>query len=346
MANSEQNNTQKMDTGTDKTCHGQWMSHEYEPGLVSVIIPTYNRAKFLVEAMKSVFAQTYRPIELIVVDDGSTDDTRDIVQHWQNKLSCRNEMKIRYIHQSNKGANFARNLGLRRSQGEFILPHDSDDILDRRRIQLQVERLAGEAADMCSGSFTSFPVGTLKYRCPQFSGDVMLDFLKGRVHGGTLCWLIRRNLINAIEGYDENLICNQDFDLTFRLLAMYPRVVFEPEALTFFHMHNGARVSFQKSTKEGIESILQMHKNRVNTLKNSFNDQRYLDAENQQILGAAISASAFGLYGVSQEFKNLSKQLDSHAFPGRTWVRRAFFKVCGVEGCAFAMRFLKKLNKL
>lgn len=55
-----------------ETCHGRWMSEEYEPGLVSVIIPTYNRAHFLVEAMDSVWSQTYRPIELIVVADGSS----------------------------------------------------------------------------------------------------------------------------------------------------------------------------------------------------------------------------------------------------------------------------------
>ncbi len=83
-----------MDTSTidrslwPETCHGRWMSPEYEPGLVSVIIPTYNRAHFLVEAMDSVWNQTYRPIELIVVDDGSTDHTQDVLHDWAKKCAA------------------------------------------------------------------------------------------------------------------------------------------------------------------------------------------------------------------------------------------------------------------
>jgi glycosyltransferase involved in cell wall biosynthesis len=346
MADSKQDSLESMESCANRTCHGRWMSEEYIPGIVSVIIPTYNRAKYLVEAMDSVWNQTYRPIELIVVDDGSTDGTKEILEDWKKKLAGDRDFELRYFYQTNKGANFARNLGLRHSRGEFILFHDSDDILDSRRIELQAKRLVNEAADMCSGSFMSFPDRKSNYGCPRHSDDVMLDFLKWRVHGGTLCWMIRRNLINAVGGYNENLICYQDIDLTFRLLAMSPKVAFQPEALTFFHIHDGPCVSSLKSAKEGMLSILQSHKNRVNMLKNSFNNQRYLDAENQEILRFAIHAYARGFYEISQDFKNLSKQLNSYSLPGSTWAMRMFLKICGVEGCGLAMRLLKKVNKL
>ena len=118
-----------------ETCHGRWMSEEYVPGLVSVIIPTYNRAELLVEAMDSVWAQTYRPIELIVVDDGSTDKTREVVQEWRKKCEADHQFALRYFHQANKGAPAARNLGLIESRGEFIQILDSDDYLHPLRLQ-------------------------------------------------------------------------------------------------------------------------------------------------------------------------------------------------------------------
>jgi len=70
MADSKQNNSEKKISYAGKTCQGQWMSEEYKPGLVSVIIPTYNRVKFLVEATNSVIAQTYRLVKIIQVADG------------------------------------------------------------------------------------------------------------------------------------------------------------------------------------------------------------------------------------------------------------------------------------
>jgi glycosyltransferase involved in cell wall biosynthesis len=74
------------------------MSEEYIPGIVSVIIPTYNRAKYLVEAMDSVWNQTYRPIELIVVDDGSTDGTKEILEDWKKKLASDRDFELRYFY--------------------------------------------------------------------------------------------------------------------------------------------------------------------------------------------------------------------------------------------------------
>src|SRR3954454_19415660 len=90
-----------------------------EPGLVSVAIPTYNRAYILDKAIESALAQTYRPVEIIVIDDGSTDGTAELVGRYP---------ELRYFHQPNGGLSAARNSGLRQARGEFIALFDSDDV--------------------------------------------------------------------------------------------------------------------------------------------------------------------------------------------------------------------------
>lgn len=101
-----------------------------EPDLVSVIIPTYNRGYFISKTIDSVLAQTYRPIEIIVVDDGSNDDTREVVGKYGSQ--------VRYIHQENAGLASARNTGLAAARGEYIAFQDSDDIWLPWKLQAQV----------------------------------------------------------------------------------------------------------------------------------------------------------------------------------------------------------------
>src|SRR6266566_2626754 len=102
-------------------------------GLVSAVIPVHNRAGMLREACASVIAQTYRPLEIIIVDDGSTDDTADTAAD----LAQTNPQEIRVIHQSKTGAGLAREAGRRNARGEFIQYLDSDDLLLPRKFELQ-----------------------------------------------------------------------------------------------------------------------------------------------------------------------------------------------------------------
>ena len=107
--------------------------------LVSVIIPAYNAEKFIEEAIKSAQNQTYKNIEIIVVDDGSTDGTAEIVKKLAKK-----DKRIRYHHQKNKGVSIARNTAINYSKGQFIALLDQDDIWLPEKIKEQMETLRAE----------------------------------------------------------------------------------------------------------------------------------------------------------------------------------------------------------
>ncbi|MBK8323925.1 MAG: glycosyltransferase [Betaproteobacteria bacterium] len=122
---------------------------EGAPRLVSVIMPAYNCERTVAESIEGVLAQTYRPIELLVVDDGSSDRTRDVLEGYRDR--------VRIEHQANGGVASARNSGITRTSGEFVALIDCDDLCDPDRIALQVAALDRfPEAVACSTSFSAF----------------------------------------------------------------------------------------------------------------------------------------------------------------------------------------------
>jgi glycosyltransferase involved in cell wall biosynthesis len=105
-----------------------------EPSLVSVVIPTYNYGHYVTEAVESALAQTYPAVEVIVIDDGSTDDTRQRLAPFGEG--------IRYVYQENQGLSAARNTGIREARGRFVAFLDSDDRFHPRKLELQMEAFA------------------------------------------------------------------------------------------------------------------------------------------------------------------------------------------------------------
>ncbi len=103
---------------------------------ISIIIPSYNRAHLIGETLASVAAQTFQDYEIIVVDDGSKDNTPEIMQQW-----CQRDSRIRYVQQPNGGVSAARNTGIRLAQGEFIAFLDSDDLWRPWKLELQINLL-------------------------------------------------------------------------------------------------------------------------------------------------------------------------------------------------------------
>jgi len=115
------------------------MDRDFERGLVSVIVPTHNRARLVLEALESARAQTYRPLEVVVVDDGSTDDTAGAVRQFA--AMTQGDMDARCVRQERQGAQVARNRGLADSRGEFVQFLDSDDLLHPDKLTAQVRAM-------------------------------------------------------------------------------------------------------------------------------------------------------------------------------------------------------------
>ncbi len=131
-------------------------------GLVSTIIPVYNRPSLVREAIDSVLAQTYRPIEIMVVDDGSTDSTPQVLE----QIAAEQD-EVQLLRQENEGPGSARQKGLNAARGEFIQFLDSDDLLRPNKFEWQVEQLRlRPECSVCYGWTTRYPLGGHKQELP------------------------------------------------------------------------------------------------------------------------------------------------------------------------------------
>ena len=188
--------------------------------IVSVIIPTYNRGKYLPRAIVSVLSQSYNNFELIVVDDASTDNTAEIV----NSID---DPRLKYIcHDQNKGGAAARNTGIKAAKGDYIAFQDSDDEWMPEKLAKQMDVFIDCAADvgavycsylMKSENRSSFiPAAHIVRR----NGNILLEIL-AESFIGTPTLVVRRDIFDKIGLFDENLSRFQDWDMAIRIAQEY-----------------------------------------------------------------------------------------------------------------------------
>ncbi len=217
---------------------------EMKEVLITTVVPTYNRATLVVDALDSVYAQAYRPIEVIVVDDGSTDDTEEVIENWIQEHAPSNEFSVRYIYQKNAGGNVARNHGIREASGAWVAFLDSDDRWDTAKLEKQMRVAAedsGIGAVYCGlrhwyADKNQF--GTIKRDYPQ--GNLLNQLLVHDVTAPTSCYLVRKELLEQCGLFDESLQARQDWDMWIRL-ATVTQVGAVPEALVDYREHSGVR---------------------------------------------------------------------------------------------------------
>ena len=217
-----------------------WIDEQGEKGLVSVIVPVHNRAELVVETLDSIWAQTYRPIELIVVDDGSTDESLRIVEDWAKAVGTAEGFRMSVLAQQQSGAQVARNRGLKACRGEYIHLFDSDDIMAPQKLTTQVALLT-----VCPS--IGFVVGDIAFFTHDPAEHVHSVAFSEREHTGTAhlgavvldigSTLYRRHTVALLGPLDEELSACQDFEYNFRLFANGVKGVWLPECLALIRRH-------------------------------------------------------------------------------------------------------------
>jgi len=186
---------------------------------VTVVIPTYNRAHTVPRAIDSVLAQTYQDLELIVVDDGSTDDTAARVSRYEDS-------RVRYLQQpENRGVSAARNRGMREAKGEFIAFLDSDDTWFPKKLEKQIghfQNASEEVGLVYAGVESIWDDGSTWCFRPKHRGDLYLHLLRTNpLHAGASSVVIRRSVIRTIGFFDESIPAIEDYDYWIRVSRYY-----------------------------------------------------------------------------------------------------------------------------
>ncbi len=197
--------------------------------LVSVIIPVYNNVDFLGEALNSVVRQTYRPLEIIVVDDGSTDDTVHVV----NTFFTDSDLPWHYMWQENQGPAAARNRGLKLAQGAFIAFQDADDVWVDDKLAQQLALLEQTSTAQGVLGYTQWVRLGTDGRLMPLSGDLGIPRLNPHLHAA----LFRREIFEQVGLLDETLRCGEDLDWYLRALEQNTPLVTHPETMLLYRRH-------------------------------------------------------------------------------------------------------------
>ena len=202
--------------------------------LVSVIIPNYNYAHYLPQALDSVLAQTYPRVEIMVIDDGSTDDSENVLRGYGDR--------IRSIKQQNQGVSAARNLGARETRGELLAFLDADDFWLPEKLERQVQRFVADpelGLVHCGVEEIHDNGDHLLFRLEGLEGWVATDMLlfnRAVILGGGSGLVVKRSAFEALGGFDTSLSTSADWDFFYRMAA-HARVGFVPSALLKYRVH-------------------------------------------------------------------------------------------------------------
>ena len=222
---------------------------------VSVIIPTYNCAQFIGRAIHSVFAQTYVDYEVIVVDDGSTDETKEVIAQWDRKIT--------YLSQSNRGVSAARNYAISRATGEFLAYLDADDKWYPRKLELCVDHLDfhlqcgfvhSEITVVDENDLVIFERFNLETERPAPYGACIIDLLKNS-HIETSSVVERRRCFEETGGFNESLRSIEDYLHWIEIAANNQAIGYIDEPLAYYRRRKGS-LSTQRANM--AESMLQM----------------------------------------------------------------------------------------
>ncbi|CAI3654987.1 glycosyltransferase family 2 protein [Clostridium neonatale] len=246
--------------------------------MVSVIMAVYNGEKYIQEAIESVFNQTYKDIELVVVDDGSTDNTRKIVEKYEDVI---------YRYQENKGQGSARNLGIEVSKGEYLAFLDSDDLYAPDKIEKQLKiLLENNNIDVVYNDLKVVDENLKYLNILKSEGiyerreDLLANIIYRQVIQGPICMMLRRKCIEDIK-WSEELIYAVDYEYVIKLALKYNFKYLE-EPLYIYRRHESNLSNKHNTTLE--EEIRIVKKLGIDNIKKIVSKSNFTEDEKKILL--------------------------------------------------------------
>lgn len=282
--------------------------------LLSIIIPTYNQGRFIAETIQSALTQTHTPLEVIVVDDGSTDSTREALQPFMNRIA--------YIHQKNRGPAVARNVGFLASRGEYLLFLDGDDrILPEkcaRHIALMEEHPEQGVSYSSWQQISEDGQRVFGEVYPGYEGDVLKPLLLRRFFIFPSAAVVRRGCLRKVGLFDERFRWADDADLWMRLALAGYRFGYLPEALLQYRLQDRS-LTAQVNPRQ-VQDWLAVH-NKFFSMPGLPPDILALEAESLAVLHFETA----GRYFRSGSFEAGAEHLRSGVCPPAPRVRAHWF---------------------
>ena len=220
----------------------------------SIVLPVYNREKLILQSLDCIKQQTYRPIQLIIVDDGSTDNTKEVVEQWAKKNEEENQLVVHYKHQRNAGPSAARNEGIDAVEGKYVQFFDSDDFMHPNRLAVLAETFEKQQADFIQTGFEGFDADTNEIIQTNFGkpGEDQFELaLKGRFWANTLRAALTTELVKRVGYWNTEMTCFEDREYMERAVAIAEKPVAIREVLASARRGGGARISDKLKSYEG-----------------------------------------------------------------------------------------------
>ena len=216
--------------------------------LISVIIPTYNYAEFITKAIDSVMAQTYPNVEIIVIDDGSTDDTKSRVK---------NRPMIKYFYHSNKGLSASRNVGVEKSSGEYLVFLDADDWLEKDALEKNFSLIYDKPhLAFVSGNYYLLYAGTntVQPSVTVINSHHYKRLLQSNYIGMHAAVLFQRWVFSSFR-YDENLRSCEDYDLYLNITRHHP-VLHHSAFIATYYFHSSGLSHNYKTMMRSVTTVV------------------------------------------------------------------------------------------
>ncbi|MGA7953343.1 MAG: glycosyltransferase family A protein [Gloeobacterales cyanobacterium] len=207
---------------------------------ISIIIPTYNAGQYIEEALASVFAQSFQDFEVIIIDDGSTDDTAQ-------KVKALNDPRILYVYKENQGPAAARNHGLNLVRGEYIAFLDVDDLWQPHKLEMHLNLM--RKSPLMGMSFSWFQIlfdqPVQRFESPWFAPPKkqilrFADFLERNWTGHSSSVVLRTQCMTDCQGFDESFYTGEDYYLWLQIAQRGWEIGFLPEALSVYRRRTGS----------------------------------------------------------------------------------------------------------